>query len=122
MVGSESVIMKWKSVKKVEDIALEGIVAEIEWDDNQIKYAILRDSNGKVVKFAQESYSSMRVMVPEPPKTETMWAVKGKIGALEINGNYDSEYDAKQIKDSYERNDSNPSTLVVEQVEVVVED
>lgn len=88
--------MKWVRTKKASEIKLKGIKVESDYVEDYLSEIILTDSEGNSIKIQRENtYSSVNVLIPAPPKIKKQFVVKGKIDGIEIKPQYfDHDYDA----------------------------
>lgn len=109
--------MNLVSIKRTDDMKLEGVQIEAEWRDKQLARVTLTDANGKIVHFALENYC-VRAYVQAPPEKKQAHVVTGAVPTLgtPIREEFDDAYAATVRKHELE------SAGVIENASVVIEE
>ena len=107
--------MNLKTAKNAKDIRLSNIAVEFERRDSTITGVVIRDAAGGTLIVRQNSYGSLEVLVPSPPKLVARWQVRGQIGAAEISEEYEQEYTATARIAELGLQDAKPEKVLVEE-------
>lgn len=90
--------MKWETVKSAKDVVLEGLSFEIDKTDSSLNSVTISDAAGNQFRVRMSSYS-MYLEVPAKPKMVEKFAVKGSVLGLDVNEQFDNEYEAGKRKE-----------------------
>lgn len=117
-----SKLKTYTSVKKAEDIVLDGIEVLITKNETGIRTVTLADKSGHQVVFLSSEYGSLRCEVPAPPKMVKRYRLHGKVLGIETSVLCDTRAEADSRKGYYEDNtsesDHSDTHLAIEEIEV----
>jgi hypothetical protein len=109
--------MKLETIKKAEQINLQGITAEAEILDGNVKAYHLTDAAGRRVTFTDNGYCGVRALHPAPPKLVKRWQLAGEFRGLKVCEAFESEPEARERRNAIEDYPSTPE-LTITAVEV----
>ena len=110
--------MKWKTVKKDSELALEGITIERETHDTHSRQVTFTDAKGNKVRVTADY--GMNIVVPAPPEMVTRYRLTGSYKGLAVSETFEYEHEANDRLREF--SDAEEDGLKVEKVEVPVED
>jgi hypothetical protein len=87
--------------KEQSSLMLAGVTIEVDFVNESAKAIMLRDSEGRMLRVASDSeYSSLSLLVPQPPKMVDKWKLAGVVLGLKVEEFFDDEWAAKNRLDS----------------------
>lgn len=112
--------MNLVSIKRTDDMKLEGVKIDAEWRDKQLARVTLTDANGKIVHFALENYC-VKAYVQAPAEKKKVHVVTGNVPTLgtAIREEYEQDYEAQSRKQELEyANVIENAAVAVEEIEI----
>jgi hypothetical protein len=107
--------MNLQSIKSVNDISLQGITAEMEQENGQLRRLVLRDAVGGMFILAGDY--GFRALIKAPPKMVKKWVLTGEFRGLPVNQQFEHEHDANaRLNEIQGREEC--LTMTVQQIEV----
>lgn len=88
--------MELNKAKSAADVKLEGLLVEFERHDGNLKAVLLTDASGRRVKIAVDSYYSMDVLIPSPPKKVTKFRLTGEVLGMKLEELYETKPPAQR--------------------------
>jgi len=114
--------MKFKSVKKVQDLKLEGVTFEMELLDKQLQSVTLTDGAGNVVKLSKQGYGDFAAFVPQPPEMVKKFELRYTLALIGdktelFDEKYEAEARGRELAGMYPEIRDNMTTKEVEVAE-----
>lgn len=69
------------TVKRTEQMKLDGIIVDAEWRDGSLFAVTLTDKSGALLKIAKSNYGDMSAYTLAPPKKVKQFVVTGEFGS-----------------------------------------
>jgi hypothetical protein len=88
--------VNWDSVKKPEDVVLDGITVTIERCDGTIKVVEMTDKSGHQFRITGDY--GINTYVPAKPKMVTRFALIGLVMGLPVDETFEHEFQANDRK------------------------
>lgn len=108
------------SIKKTDDMKLDGIKIDAEWRDKSLAALTLTDASGNVVRIATEAYQC-RAYVAAPAEKKKVHVLIGAVPTLAtpIREEFDDEYSATIRKHELEgAGVIEHATVAIEEIEI----
>src|SRR3990167_5907649 len=87
------------SIKRTDDLKLEGIKIDAEWRDKELAALTLTDAKGNIVRIATENYT-VRAYVTAPVEKKMVYVVTGIVPTLgtPIREEHENDFEAQNRK------------------------
>lgn len=114
--------MKFDSVKRADQLKLDGVSFQLEFLDKELTQIVMTDGSGNIVKVAKNGYSYMQAYIPAKPEIEKKWRVSGSVGDIgKVQEDFKNQYDAESRKTAIESDFPYSDKVKIEVAEVDVE-
>lgn len=105
-----------RKIKKLEEIALEGIDLEAQQIGDELEELKLSDRKGNFIVIKRAGYESFKVLIQAEPKMKKVWRLNYKVLDKQHTEDFDDEYEAsrRSEKISGEIQESTPEMKQIE--------